>query len=87
MDAIDNRTGSGLRAEAANTPEEHNDSTLEKPAPGQQTAKTDTNAVLESLQQEQQQAVQGARPTLNPGTTPGPGGEWDPWKIMIIKKP
>jgi len=87
MDGIDNRTGSGLTAEAANTQEEQSNSPLQKPAPDQQIAKTDTNTVLESFQQEQQQGVQVARPTLNPGTPTGPGGEWDPWKIMIIRKP
>ena len=86
MDAIDNRRASGVRVDTVNDSEVVSASNAGKADQDSQIAKSETEKEIDKLQQEQQACAQETCRASNAVSTTDRGSEWDPWRIMVIRR-
>ena len=87
MEAIENRKVLGPSAEALNESDAERKSTEEKADHDLQLADSELEKGVAALQLEQRQEhVLEARLTTDAASTANTGSEWDPWKLMILRK-
>ena len=87
MDAIENRKVLGPSAEAVNESDADHKAAKEKADHDSQVADIELGKGIAKLQLEQhQQYVLEERLTTNAVSTANTGSEWDPWKLMILRR-
>ena len=83
MDAIENRKMLSPNVEAVNESEADRNSIEAKTDHDSQVAKSELENETE---RQHQQRVLDAGLTANAGSTANTGSEWDPWKLMILRR-
>lgn len=86
MDAIDNRTASAATVNAVDDSDVVSDSIAAKADQDSQIAKSEIEKEIDKLQQEQQACVQETCRASNEVSATDRGTEWDPWRIMVIRR-